>query len=142
MASDVRKAWQGAKAQLAEAFTEAWVKASFKQDLGPKFDGLTDKLGKMEAKAKDIEKELGKLAKLRTEFLSDYEEMRDTLETYGKIVTNKARKEKTKHGDQWDTLERLFRGSYIKAYAAQYHAPVGAVEDQLKECKPKGTGIS
>lgn len=111
-----RKGWQNAKSQLGAAWGDDFVRSNFKQDLGPVLDQIDNELERVTSELKELEKSVDAVVARKMKVLGQIVEARSKLESYGKIVKNKSRAEKTKHGEQWDDLLDVLERGFMKEY--------------------------
>ena len=93
-----------------------FVKSNFKQDLGPNLDLIDSELGKVASELKDLEKVADAVVARKMKVLGQIGDTRAKLESYGKIVKNKSRVAKTKHGEQWDALTYAIEKGFMNEY--------------------------
>ncbi len=114
--SKARKAWRFCKSELEKAFGKDFVKKNFKQDLGPDFDSIDSEIKSLVSELKALEKRVDAVVTKKKKVLELMAGSRIKLHAYGKVVKNKSRKEKTKHGEQWDSIEFTLAKGYMREY--------------------------
>lgn len=126
-----RKAWQEIKSQIEDAWGASFVKAQFKLDLGPGLDKLEQDIATLAADMKKLEKLAEELHARKEKLRSRRHETYATLDTYGKVVKQKSKQEKTQHGTQWDKVDQIITGA-IDAEVAVFNNAVEAAISKLK----------